>query len=450
MIVRPRSALGLKYVQITRGHSRRGFEDGATIPVRNATPQPVELDEFLNTFDDRTRAARAARTSTSSAPRFAGRGADLNRAIEAFNPLLVTLVPVHAQPRRPAHAAVAARSRRSGARRGSSRRSAETQAALFAQPRHDVRGARRPSRRRLQQTIRGGPPALDAATGRFPQTRPFLAQHAGAVRRAAARRAGAARPPRRRSPTRSRSARRRCERSVQLNARLEPTFLSIERLADDPLVALGVRDLTNTAQILNPTLATLTPAQTVCNYMTLWFRNVSSLLSEGGSNGTSSGSSSVADAAGPEQRGRPVVGAGQRRRPTTTRQLPAHEPVPEHRLARPAAGVRGGQRDVRGGPPGDRQRAGQPGHAPRRARRGARRSEPACAATPPDDATVPRRHRGRRERVQGRADRARRHRRRDVPRRSPSTPVHARLPRQGRLRVGEHDPARTRRCGSRA
>ena len=87
VIVRPRSALGLKYVQITRGHSSRGFEDGATIPVRQATPPPVELDEVLNTFDDRTR--QAGRTNIDEfGTVFAGRGADLNRAIEAFNPLL--------------------------------------------------------------------------------------------------------------------------------------------------------------------------------------------------------------------------------------------------------------------------------------------------------------------------------------------------------------------------
>src|SRR6476469_735325 len=55
VIVRPRSARGLKYVQITRGQSSRGFEDGATIPVHQATPAPVELDEVLNTIEDRTR-----------------------------------------------------------------------------------------------------------------------------------------------------------------------------------------------------------------------------------------------------------------------------------------------------------------------------------------------------------------------------------------------------------
>src|SRR5918996_5687525 len=43
VIVRPRSALGLKYVQISRGRSTRGLQDGATIPLRRATPKPVEL-----------------------------------------------------------------------------------------------------------------------------------------------------------------------------------------------------------------------------------------------------------------------------------------------------------------------------------------------------------------------------------------------------------------------
>src|ERR1700754_4006824 len=86
VIVRPRSALGLKYVQISRGRSTRGFQDGATIPLRQATPAPVELDEVLNTFDDRTRAA--GRTNVDEfGNTFAGRGPDLNQAIQDLNPL---------------------------------------------------------------------------------------------------------------------------------------------------------------------------------------------------------------------------------------------------------------------------------------------------------------------------------------------------------------------------
>ena len=93
--------------------------------------------------------------------------------------------------------------------------------------------------------------------------------------------------------------------STQLSARLEPAFRSIERLADDPLVVLGIRDLTNTTRILDPTLATLTPVQSVCNYITLWFRNVSSLLSEGGSNGTTQRFIIIATPQGPNSEGGP-------------------------------------------------------------------------------------------------------------------------------------------------
>src|SRR5688500_18485723 len=36
VIIRPRSALGLKYVEISRGTSGEGFEDGDTIPIASA------------------------------------------------------------------------------------------------------------------------------------------------------------------------------------------------------------------------------------------------------------------------------------------------------------------------------------------------------------------------------------------------------------------------------
>src|SRR5688572_12010674 len=39
MMIRPRSALGLKYVEITPGESEEGFEAGATIPTEQARPE---------------------------------------------------------------------------------------------------------------------------------------------------------------------------------------------------------------------------------------------------------------------------------------------------------------------------------------------------------------------------------------------------------------------------
>jgi hypothetical protein len=94
-------------------------------------------------------------------------------------------------------------------------------------------------------------------------------------------------------------------RSVAFNNRLKPTFEALQRFAEDPLVSLGVRDLQSTATILAPTIAHLTPVQTVCNYATLWFRNVSSLLSVGDANGTSQRFIIIATPQGPNNEGGP-------------------------------------------------------------------------------------------------------------------------------------------------
>ena len=42
IIIRPKSALGLKYVEITRGTSDDGYRDGDTIPVSASRPTEVE------------------------------------------------------------------------------------------------------------------------------------------------------------------------------------------------------------------------------------------------------------------------------------------------------------------------------------------------------------------------------------------------------------------------
>ena len=97
-------------------------------------------------------------------------------------------------------------------------------------------------------------------------------------------------------------------KSVQLNKDLKPVFQSLERFAEDPLVALGVQDLGTTARIANPLFAAITPSQTVCNYWTLLFRNAASLLSEGDNNGTGQRFMIVAAPQGPNNEGSPSSG----------------------------------------------------------------------------------------------------------------------------------------------
>src|SRR4051812_11114026 len=83
VIVRPRSALGLKYVEITPGHRGKAMQAGDTLALAQATPHPVEIDEVFNTFNTPTRIG-IQNSLTGFGNGLAGRGADLNRAIGAL------------------------------------------------------------------------------------------------------------------------------------------------------------------------------------------------------------------------------------------------------------------------------------------------------------------------------------------------------------------------------
>src|SRR3954451_7608806 len=91
--VRPKSALGLKYVDITPGKSKQTLRPGDTIPLTQARKQGVEYEDVFSTFDKHTRDnSRTALKGFGDA--FAGRGASINQAIEAFNPFFKHLTPV--------------------------------------------------------------------------------------------------------------------------------------------------------------------------------------------------------------------------------------------------------------------------------------------------------------------------------------------------------------------
>jgi virulence factor Mce-like protein len=302
LIVRPRSALGLKYVEITRGTDSEGFDEGATIPIAQATPTPVEFDEVLSMFDEETRAAVAANT-IGFGDAFAGRGESINTAIGAFRPLLRDIVPVAQNLSSPetdlrrffgelgdAAAIVAP--------------AAEAQAELFVNLDVTFRALREVTPE-IQQSITGGVPALETAIRTLPIQRPFLRNTEGlfrelqpgaaALRRYAPSIAGALVEGTRTLP-----------RTPPFNRRLASLLDELQTVAEDPQVTQGLQATTSTLKSLNPTLAFITPAQTVCNYLTLFFRNVSSLLSVGDRNGTWQRFIIVATPQGPNSEGGPA------------------------------------------------------------------------------------------------------------------------------------------------
>ncbi len=302
VIVRPRSALGLKYVQITKGTSSDSFDDGATIPLRNARPEPVEIDQFLNMFDDKTRAASQSNL-IEFGNGFAGRGEDLNRAIEEANPLLLNLTPVMRNLSDP-QTQLGRFVRALGLTASVVAPAAGTQAELFRNLDITFGALARVARPFIQDSITLGPPALDQAITDFPQQRPFLANSEALFRelRPGVQAFSQAAPPLADALTIGTPA---LERSVAFNNRLKPFFVSLQRFAQSPAVTLGLQDLTSTLTILNPTLAHLTPVQTVCNYVTLFLRNTASLLSVGDANGTNQRFMIIATPQGPNNEGGP-------------------------------------------------------------------------------------------------------------------------------------------------
>jgi virulence factor Mce-like protein len=282
ILVRPRSALGLKYVEITRGEQRAGYPDGATIPLRFAG-NPVEFDDLVGMFDDSTR--RAIETNTLGfGTAFAGRGESINTAIGAFKPLLRDIIPVARNLSAPDTHLKRMFTELDDAARILAP-AAETQASLFVNLNTTMAALAKVARPFIQQSISEGPPSLDAGIRDFPQVRPFLRNTqvlfhdlrpgVRALRTAAPALSSAlviGTPVLRQTPP--------------LNRRLENLLVELQKFSEDPMVPRGIRALTGTVRTLKPTLDFLAPTQTQCNYVTLWFRNVSSLLSEGDSNGT--------------------------------------------------------------------------------------------------------------------------------------------------------------------
>ena len=281
--VRPRSALGLKYIELEPGRSRtEGLAAGSTIGVEQVRVG-VELDEVFNMFDGPARVGQ--RNSLDGyGGGLAGRGQDLNTAIEEFGPLLRNLQPVMRN--------LSDRETRLGrffTELGDAAEEAapvaEEQAALFVNLDVSFTALASIARPFLQETITEGPRTEEVAIREFPLQRPFIRNQTAFFREL---RPGVATLPHS-APIVADAFEAGTDvlpRTIRMNEDLADVFEALADFSDDPMVRAGIDRLTRISASLRPTLRFLTPAQTVCNYGTLWFRNAASLLSDGDSNGT--------------------------------------------------------------------------------------------------------------------------------------------------------------------
>jgi virulence factor Mce-like protein len=284
LVVRAKSALGLKYLEIDRGNSSQGFQPGATIPLTAAHPEPVEIDQVFNMFDAPTRTAIQSNL-LEFGNALAGRGVDLNEAIGQLKPLVQVLTPVMknlADPNTGLSNFVSSLS----ATAAEVAPVAEIQGQLFVDLDTTFGAFARVSRPFIQESISRSPAAEDAAIETLPHIRPLLANTTKLF--SELRPGFHAIAPVQKDLGQSIVEGVKAEKlAPAFNAQLDPTAQALLNLSNDPASRQGVISLTDFNNTLAPPLRFITPAQSICNYGTLLFRNVASFLSSGNGIGTS-------------------------------------------------------------------------------------------------------------------------------------------------------------------
>ncbi len=301
--IRPKSALGLKFLQLTPGDSSETFAAGEMIPLAAYKPEPVDIDQFFDMFDEPTRKAiRQSQAGFGNA--FAGRGPQLNegigalrRLVESSQPVLRTLVQPSTdfggfwRALEDLSATVAP--------------VAETQASLFVALDRTFAAFARVSRPYIQETIEKGPRTLDAVNADLPAIRPFF--------RSSERFFTALKPGARAlaetSPTIAAALRAgvpALNASPVLNNQLQPTAEALVDFQSSPGVFNGLDLLIDLNRTLNPALRFIAPAQTTCNYITLAFKNLANSNSEGNGQGNWLNIISFEPPEGPNSEGSPA------------------------------------------------------------------------------------------------------------------------------------------------
>jgi phospholipid/cholesterol/gamma-HCH transport system substrate-binding protein len=276
VVVRARSALGLKYLEIDRGNSSKGFEPGSTVPLTAARPEPVEIDQVFNMFDDPTRVAIQTNL-LEFGNALAGRGVDLNDAIGQLKPLVQVLTPVMrnlADPNTGLSNFVSSLS----ATAAEVAPVAQIQGQLFADLDTTFGAFARVARPFIQESISKGPATEDTAIATLPKVRPFLANTAklfGELQPGF----HAIAPVQKDLGNSVVNGVKALALAPALNAQLDPTAQALLNLSNNAPARLGVQYLTQFNTTLGPPLSFITPAQSVCNYASILFSNAASLAS---------------------------------------------------------------------------------------------------------------------------------------------------------------------------
>jgi virulence factor Mce-like protein len=315
VIVRSRSSLGLKYLEINLGDSQEGYKEGAVLPLSAAVPEPVELDTVLSMFDEETRLA-AQQNLVEFGNALAGRGPAINSALGRLPGVLEVLQPVMRNLSSP-ETNLAGFIRALNATAAEVAPVAEVQAQMFGSLDTTFTALAEVARPFIQESISEGPPTEETAIRTLPQIDELLVNSTGLLRDLEP----AAVALRQTSPTITASFTEGTPilaRSDQLNKQLPPTFESLLRLTNNKGARSGLSAARTATEALAPAIRFIMPSQTVCNYAGIIAGNLNGVFTGGnefgswqrfivfdvpkGPNSEGSPSAGIANGGGPDQK----------------------------------------------------------------------------------------------------------------------------------------------------
>jgi virulence factor Mce-like protein len=294
------SAIGLKYLELEKGNAVATIKPGHTIPASQTT-EPVNIEELFNMFDKPTRTAIKINTNNFG-DGLAARGVGLNTTIAELKPLVTNAIPVlhnFALPSTRLRQLFFALDRVAGQTAPVAQQQANyyTDLDTFFTAFASVTPA-------LEAATEGGPASLEQAIESLPRQEKFsenaaefmhLLRPSAAILRTLAAPLGHA----------FAVGAKNLKAATQLNNELTESSQALAEFGSNPVVTLGLEELTQTVEVGNPLLAGIAPQQAVCNYFTLAFRNLASLESANVGVGTLARAGFVLSPTGPNNEGYP-------------------------------------------------------------------------------------------------------------------------------------------------
>lgn len=269
------SSIGLKYLGLERGTSRRTIPAGGEIPLAQ-THEQVDIGEFFDMFTPPTRIASQRNLDEFSAG-FAGRGPGINEALGTLKPLVKHLTPV-------AHTLAAPQTDLAGLFPALDRAAREaapvaTQQGEFYADANTFFRAWASVASSLEEAIQEGPDAERTTTYSLHYEAKFIDLNAEFMRllkpSAAALRVVA--PPLGHAV---KVGAVNLNAAQALNSEIASATKALQKFAEEPIVEIALEDITHFSTVGGPVVKGVAAEQSKCHYLTLAFRNVASLLSE--------------------------------------------------------------------------------------------------------------------------------------------------------------------------